>query len=441
MSTIFALSSGQGRAGVSVFRLSGPESAAILTKLTNKPRPAPRQAVLRKLYDQDELIDQALCLYFQGPHSFTGEDVVELHVHGSLAVIQDLAEVLVQHARLAEPGEFSKRAFLNGKMDLTEVEGLGDLIDAETRQQKRQALRQMQGELSDLYDTWREQLIKILAHVEAYIDFPDEDLPTDLAASFHSQINGLKSQIAVHLQDHRRGERLRHGLVMAIIGPPNAGKSSFLNYLTQKSTAIVSDIAGTTRDVIEARLDYQGYPILLADTAGLRASQDVIEQIGIHRAKDTLQAADLIIFIYDLTDPVAAKAAFAELKDVPPENILVLANKSDLAAPTQADFLGSLTPLPVSLTKAQGLEAFHAAFLTRIESMMGLAAAPSLTRVRHRQALLEVESALTSAPKPHLIELMAEDLRLAVRALGQITGRIDVEDILDRIFKDFCLGK
>jgi tRNA modification GTPase len=438
--TIYALASGAGRAGIAVLRLSGTAADAALSALSDAPLPPPRRAARVRLRDPQTgtPLDDGLGLRFPGPASYTGEDVVELHIHGGSAVVAAVFEALgrLPDLRMAEPGEFTRRAVLAGKMDLTAAEGLIDLIDAETEAQRKQALRQADGALGALYDDWRGRLIPALAHLEAAIDFPDEDLPENLAAKIEPVLAALRAEMAAHLDDSRRGERLRQGVQIAIVGPPNAGKSSLLNILAQRDAAIVSATAGTTRDVIEVRLDLGGFPVLAADTAGLREARDEIEAEGIRRARHWAGAADLKIAVFAVDDPAAARDA-ADVVDL--ETIVVL-NKVDLGEPdwTPPPAIGHF---PVSVATGQGLDALISGVTEAVAARIDVGAAPLMTRARHRAAVTECAEALDRAVAAPLPELAAEDLRLAVRALGRITGAVDVEDLLDVIFRDFCIGK
>ncbi len=435
--TIFALASAPGRAGVQVIRLSGPEAGAALSRLTGRALPAPRQAVLAGLRDPvtGELFDKALVLSFPGPGSFTGEDVVELHLHGGRAVLSAATQALTGLGlRVAEPGEFSRRAFEHGKLDLTEAEAIADLVDAETAAQRRQALRQMEGALGQLYDGWRHRLTRALAHLEADIDFPDEDLPGGLSDAVRPVVEGLVADLSAHLADQGRGERLRDGISIAILGAPNAGKSSLLNAIARRDVAIVSNQAGTTRDVIEVQLDLGGYPVLLADTAGLREAADQVESEGIRRALDRAAKADLKLLVFDgreLPDP----ATLALVDD----DALLVMNKADL--PGLVAPLVGRSILPLSARTGDGVPALLVALEQAVAARYAPSGAPALTRARHRSALEECRENLQRALQAPLPELAAEDVRLAVRALGRITGRVDVEDLLDVIFRDFCIGK
>ncbi|WP_434615955.1 tRNA uridine-5-carboxymethylaminomethyl(34) synthesis GTPase MnmE [Azospirillum sp. B2RO_4] len=439
--TIYALATAPGRSGVAVVRISGPEAGSALTALTGRALPAPRRAVLTKLRDPrtgDDL-DDALVLRFTAPASFTGEDVVELHLHGGRAVVTGVIEALatLPGLRLAEPGEFTRRAFENGKLDLTEAEAVADLIDAETTAQRRQALRQMEGALGKLYDGWRERLTRALAHIEADIDFAEDDLPGGVADAVRPVIAGLADEIATHLNDGGRGERLREGLHIAIVGAPNAGKSSLLNALARRDAAIVSARAGTTRDIIEVHLDLGGYPVVLADTAGLReAAADEVEEEGIRRARDRAARADVKVAVFDATTLPDLDPATLDLID---GDTVVVFNKTDLV--TAMDLRPDLSPILVSAHTGGGLKALEEKLTAFSADRLAIGSAPSLTRARHRAALTECRESLLRALNAPLPELAAEDVRLASRALGRITGRVDVEDLLDVIFRDFCIGK
>ena len=433
--TIFALASAPGRAGIAVLRLSGARVHRTLLALIGKI-PIPRRATRAQFRDPDngELIDDGVVLFFPAPHSYTGEDVAEFHVHGSRAVIAALLDLLGRREalRLAEPGEFTRRAFENGKLDLTEAEAVADLIAAETAAQRRQALRQLDGALGALYEDWRARLMRALARLEAEIDFPEEGLPPDISAGIRGDVASLGAEIEAHLDDRHRGERLRDGVSIAILGPPNAGKSSLLNALARRDIAITSAIAGTTRDVIETRLDLGGYPVLLADTAGLRVSADSIEQEGVRRALARAEAADLRLIILDATRPEAT----VDLALIDGDAVIVV-NKTDLApdAPIAAGALG------LSVATGAGMGALLARLTEEVAKRAGDGGAPLITRARHREALLQCAAALARFPLATLPELAAEDLRQAARALGRITGRVDVEDMLDVIFREFCIGK
>ncbi len=443
--TIYALSSGRGRAGIAVIRLSGPAAWASAVAMIGRP-PLDRRAMRCAVIDPEsgEVLDDGLCLGFRGPQSFTGEDVVEFHVHGGLAVIDGVIGALGRQTglRMAEPGEFTRRAFENGRMDLTGAEAIGDLIDAETKAQRRQALRQGGGALARLCDDWRERLVAVLAHWEAALDFSDEELPEDLERATQSAVTALREEMAIHFADGGVGERLRDGLRLAIIGPPNAGKSSLLNALAARDVAIVADTAGTTRDVLEVHLDLCGYPVIAADTAGLRDSDEAVECEGMRRARQRAAEADLRLVVFEATAWPAAWPAFSELLT---GNSLIAVNKVDLRAPSMDGGPDGVAVYGVSVKTGAGmdelLDAIGAIAATSLES----GAMPVITRARHREALSACADALAAfeARTDRLgnPEIAGEDLRIAVRALARITGRVDVEDLLDVIFRDFCIGK
>ncbi len=422
---------------MAVLRLSGPHAGAALEALSGRALPPPRRASLRSLRDPatGEIVDRALVLWLPGPSSFTGEDVVELHVHGGRAVIAALADALDAMAgcRPAEPGEFSRRAFENGRLDLTEAEAIADLVAAETAAQRRQALRQLDGALGALYEDWRLRLLRALAHLEADIDFPDEDLPEATTQAALPVLASLADEIAAHLDDGQRGERLRQGVQIAIVGPPNAGKSSLLNLLARRDVAIVSETAGTTRDVIEVHLDLGGWPVTLADTAGLREARDEIEREGVRRAEQRARTADLRLIVLDAAAPDTPR----QLADLTTPGDILALNKIDLAPSAALPD----SALAISVRTGQGIAELLRRLEARVASLLDGAGMP-LTRQRHRQALQECLAALKRVKdRKALPELLAEDARLAARALGRITGRVDVEDMLDIVFREFCIGK
>lgn len=484
--TIFALASAPGRSGVAVIRLSGPQAGSALLGLAPDLNvlPTPRRAVRVFLFEPDpavsshsapeskdshfesesnsshnntpcvdsnhnesesshrlvELIDDGLAIWFPAPASFTGEDVVELHVHGGASVLDAVTTCLMvmPGVRTAEPGEYSRRAFENGKLDLTAAEAIADLVDAETTAQRRQALAQMGGALADLYDGWRSQLVGALAYLEACIDFAEEDIPDDLMARSAATLTALRDSIDDHLQDNGIGERIRDGFRIALTGAPNVGKSSLMNALAKRDVAIVSDIAGTTRDVLEVPMDLGGYAATLIDTAGLRETDDVIEIEGVRRARAAADAADIRVHLLDAMDMDASS--------IRPEDALVVINKIDKIA-NRSDGAGIADALPLSAKTGDGLDGFVQALTDRIKVLATtrVSDSPPLTRARHRAALqdcvLALDRARDGAGNGQDMEMIAEDMRVAAQALGRITGRIDVEDLLDKIFKDFCIGK
>ncbi len=451
--SIFALSSGRPPAAIAVVRISGPQARAALLALIGRI-PEPRLATLAQVREPSsgEAIDEALILFFPGPRSETGEDTAEIHLHGGRAVIAATLAALarIPGCRMAEPGEFTRRAFEHGRIDLTRVEGLADLIAAETQTQRRQAFGQMRGVLGMRAEEWRKSLIAALALVEAGIDFSDEaDVPAELTGPALSSARRLIDEIEAVLDDNRRGERLREGLVVAIAGPPNAGKSSLLNRIARRDAAIVSPIAGTTRDAIEVHLDLGSLPVTFVDTAGIRDSDDPVEQEGVRRAKARAQRADLILWIVDssLQAPLTIPE---DLNGEAEAAIWLVRNKIDLAVAsggTTADCGRGKTlerSLAVSALEGSGIDALVSAVEAFAADAMDLTEPALVTRERHRVALSQTVAALRRAVAEGAAgrqEIVAEELRLAARALGRLTGRVDVEDILDAIFRDFCIGK
>ncbi len=444
--TIFALSSGRLPAAIAVVRVSGPRAGQALAALARR-MPAPREAMLGRLRDpaSGEPIDDALVLWFPGPRSETGEDTVEFHLHGGRAVVAAVFAVLsgMPGLRPAEPGEFTRRSFENGKLDLTGVEGLADLIGAETEAQRRQAFRQLQGLLGERAEAWRARLIAALALVEAIIDFPDEgDVPHDLVAPALEIAKELHGEIGSLLADQRRGERLREGPVVAIAGPVNVGKSSILNRLARRPAAIVSPHAGTTRDVIEVGLDLGGYPVTVLDTAGIRNSDDPVEQEGMRRARERALQADLILWVVDATDP---KPPPVDLRDRFPETWVAL-NKCDIIQMDSNNFPEWLRDHKSVIISAKTGESFGKLLKMLEEFLAGTFSTNEsilITRERHRHLLSGCRQALERAlgEPAGREDIIAEELRLAGRDLGRLTGRVDVEDVLDVIFRDFCIGK
>ncbi len=431
--TIFALASAPGRAGVAVVRVSGRAARQAVQTLTGKPLPAPRRAVLRRLRYAGTEIDQALLLWFEAPASFTGEDVAEFQVHGGAAVREALFAALAGLGlRPAGAGEFSRRAVENGRLDLTQAEAVADLVEAETSAQLRQALRQYDGALAELYEGWRGQLLQGLSRAEAAIDFSDDGVGEGEFSAAHVAAQYVAQQIEAHLEDFRRGEALREGLKLTILGPPNVGKSSLLNALAQRDVAIVSELPGTTRDVIEVRLNLGGYLVQAADTAGVRKTPDTVEAEGVRRALARAEDSDLTVLMLDgnAADPYAATAGLRA--------DLTIWNKADLGFPIPRDGLA------ISLKTRAGVAEFIAVLTGKVKARLeGVGEPPALTRPRHRHALAETLASLRHALKAprERPELLAEDLRLAARALGRITGRVDVEELLDLVFRDFCIGK
>ncbi len=435
--TIFALSSGRLPAAIAVVRVSGPQAGTALTALGGK-LPEPRKAVFRRLRQPETkaILDEALVLWFPGPNTETGEDMAELHLHGGRAVVAAVQAELskLPGFRPAEAGEFTRRAFQNGKLDLTAVEGLADLVFAETEAQRAQAMRQLSGALGGRAAAWRQRLIAALALVEARIDFSDEaDVPEDLVSPARHAARELIEEIEKTLRDEHRGERLREGLIVAIAGPPNAGKSSLLNRLARREAAIVSPHAGTTRDVIEVHLDLGGYPVTLLDTAGIRESDDPVEQEGVRRAQARADAADLVLWVVDVSDR-AGGTPDAKNESKPK---WIVRNKIDLVPANPA----AAQSYDISAQSGQGMDALVTALAAFAGDAFSAGESAIVTRERHRAALQQTVEALQHALKADQEELIAEELRLAARALGRLTGRVDVEDVLEVIFRDFCIGK
>lgn len=446
--SIYALSSAAGPAGVAVVRLSGPAVAAAVMALAGD-LPAPRQAALRALHHPQtgEVLDRGLVLWFPAPRSFTGEDLAELHVHGGRAVLDGLFHALGRIAglRMAEAGEFTRRAVANGKLDLTAAEGIGDLIAAETEAQRRQALQQSDGALAAVYQAWSARLLRILAHLEAWLDFPDEELPDNLVRETQAALTRLKRELLDHLADARQGERVRNGLQVAIIGAPNAGKSTLLNALAQRDVAIVTARAGTTRDVLDVHLNLGGHAVTLADTAGLRETDDEIEREGMRRALQRAGNADLILHLAEVGGDWDAVQIGSGVDSAGGPEVIRVRTKIDLFSDPDPQDIVSSSVVALSVSNGDGM----AVLLDRLtDAAAGLTAHSGMappTRWRHRESLTHAAGALTRAEAGLAdglpFELVGEDLRMAVRALGRITGAVDVEDLLDVIFRDFCIGK
>lgn len=434
--TIYALASAPGKGGVAVLRISGPDAGEALHFLGVKHLPPARMATLATLRNGDRVLDQALVLRFTAPHSFTGEDVVELHLHGGRAVVQSVLEALsaCPGLRLAEPGEFTRRAFLHDKLDLAQAEGLADLIDAQTEAQHRQALRQLGGDASKRVSALREQILAPLALLEAYIDFPDEEIPEAVLAETTQRVVALAAEIQDLMNDGGIGEKIRDGIEIVILGPPNAGKSSLLNCLSKREAAIVSDEPGTTRDTIEVHLELSGYEVTLVDTAGIREASGAIEAEGIKRAKNRGANAELTLALLDAT---SAAEQFSEIAPLlGPKNLLVV-NKIDLKTDVKLpqNYLG------VSVHSGDGIDRLMAAIETKVVTLMESAPSPLITRARHREALRDAYIVLSRWDLALPLELACEELRVAASCLGKITGKIWVDDVLDLVFSRFCIGK
>ena len=442
--TIYALSSGPGISGIAVIRVSGKETTRVVKLITGEDLPVPRAATLRKInkINTNELIDEGVIIWFPGPNSYTGEDLAEFHVHGSRDVISALHYAIgeVKKCRLAEPGEFTKIAFQNGKINLLKAESVADLISSETEIQRKQAIKIMSGKSSDQYNSWREKLLKILSHVEAKIDFPDEDLPKDILSSIKETSEQVSSQIEKVLNDQKVGERIREGFKIAIIGPTNAGKSSLINYLSKRDVAIVSEIAGTTRDVIETHLNLDGYPVVISDTAGIRDSRDEIEEKGIKLALNRAEDADLKLVIIDGNFDDLNKT----LKDLINENAILVVNKSDLLNGNLNKKFRKYEHVLISIKNDSNLDQLILKIKNKLENKFINNEDILITRERHRKNLEHCIVHLKNFKNKNGskdFDKAAEDLRLATRHLGMIVGKVDVEEILDSIFNDFCIGK
>lgn len=434
MNTIFALATPPGKSGVAIIRISGQGARAALEALTDKTDWQPNRLLRAKLQHQGRVVDEAMAVWFKAPNSFTGEDVAEFHTHGSLAVIRELLGLLsgLGGLRMAERGEFTRRALLNGKMDLVEVEGLADLIEAETASQKSQALRQMQGEMSSFYNSLRKEIIETLAHLEAYIDFPDEEIPESVWHNMDSEVRGVMATIGATLAHHAAGERIREGISVVILGAPNAGKSSLLNALSKREAAIVSHHAGTTRDMIEVHMDIAGYPAILVDTAGLRESDNEIEAEGIRRAIARAEHADIKLVLFDAT-----REPDAETMHLLDSDAVTVLTKSDL--PEHAKNKGR-AGIRLSTATGAGVGDLLAEIERRIAELFSGEGA-MITRARHRGLLAEAQQHLANFFHVKEIELKCEELRLAAQSVGKITGKIAVDELLDVIFSQFCIGK
>ncbi len=442
--TIYALSSGPGVSGIAVIRVSGSNTANVIKKITLKNLPSPRVATLRKFNKNGskEIIDEGVVLWFPAPNSYTGEDLAEFHIHGSRAVIKamHLAISKIKNCRLAEPGEFTKRAFYNGRINLLKAESIADLISAETEIQRKQALKIMSGKSSDKFNSWRERLLKILSYVEAKIDFPEEDLPRNILKKIHKTSNDILREVKKTLNDQKVGERIREGFKIAIIGPPNSGKSSLLNYLSKRDAAIVSEIAGTTRDVIETHLNLDGYPVIVSDTAGIRNSKNEIEKKGIKIALKRAEDADLRLIILS-----ANNVNFTGLlKEFLRKNAILVINKSDLLKGKLNSKFKKYDHVLISIKKDINLNKLIKKIKSKLKNKFTTSEDILITRERHRQNLINCVQYLEKFQKKKStqdFDKAAEDLRLATRHLGMIVGKVDVEELLGSIFNDFCIGK
>ena len=442
--TIYALSSGPGISGLAVIRVSGPETKRIIENLTNSPPPKPRYATLKKFskINTNELIDEGILLWFPGPQSYTGEDMAEFHVHGSRAVIEAIHAAIskIGDCRLAEPGEFTKIAFQNGKINLLKAESISDLISAETEMQRQQAIKIMSGKSSEKFNDLRNRLLKILSNVEAKIDFPEEDLPDEIIKNIKIESKKIKEEIQKILNDNKVGELIREGFKIAIVGPANAGKSSLLNFLSNRDVAIVSEIAGTTRDVIEVHLNLDGYPVTISDTAGIRDSKDEIERKGVKLALKKAENSDLNII---LIEPKSVDFT-GFLNDLVNEKGLIVVNKSDLGIEKIDQEIKKYKPIYLSVKEEKNLDVLIKAIKEKLKKKFIKSDDILITRERHRQNLEQCVFHLNNFEQKNLLEEFdkaSEDLRLATRHLGVIVGKVDVEEILGSIFNDFCIGK
>ena len=442
--TIFALSSGPGVSGVAIIRVSGPDTSEVIKKLTNKELPAQRVATLRKInkIKSSELIDEGIIIWFPGPNSYTGEDMAEFHVHGSKAVIEALLSSIssIENCRLAEPGEFTKLAFQNEKINLLKAESIADLIASETEIQRQQAIKIMSGKVANEFNFLRDKLLKILSFVEAKIDFPDEDLPENILEQIKKNSDEVINKIKKILDDQKVGERIREGFKVAIVGPVNAGKSSLINYFANRDVAIVSETAGTTRDVIETHLNIDGYPVIISDTAGIRESKNEIEQKGIKLSLKKAVEADLKLVVVD-----AKTVDFTDiLKGLLDQNAILVLNKSDLVLNNEVYELKKFDHVLISIKENKNLDRLILKIKNNLKNKFISSEDILITRERHRQHLMQCLEHLNNFKDKNDTEdfdKAAEDLRLATRHLGMIVGKVGVEEILGSIFKDFCIGK
>ena len=442
--TIFALSSAPGQSGVAVFRISGPETGNIIKLITNKDLPSPRKARLLKInnINNSSLIDEGIILWFPAPNSYTGEDMAELHVHGSRGVITEIQNNLLstKKCRMAEAGEFTKIAFVNGKINLLKAEAIGDLIAAETQIQIDQAQNIIRGKSFLKFENIREKIIKILGTMEAKIDFPEEDIPENVTANIKNEVENIEIEIKKILNDNKVGEKIRTGFKIAIVGPPNSGKSSLMNYFSKRDVSIVSEIAGTTRDVLETHLNFDGYPVIISDTAGIRASKDIIEKEGIKLAFKKAEEADLRIVIIEPKNV----EFFGFLNDLFDKSSILLVNKTDLYDFKVPEQLKKYNPFPISVLKETNIDKVISEIKYILKKSLYTSTDVFITRERHRIDLNNCILSLQDFKNKNLNEEFdkaTEDLRVAVRNLGRVVGKVDVEEILSSIFNDFCIGK
>lgn len=458
--TFYALSTIAGKSGVAVIRISGPESSRVIKDMGYNPTLKPRVATYHRLKapGSESILDEIIFIYFKSPNSFTGEDILELHLHGSRAVIKDVIAALssLTYIRIAEPGEFSRQAFMNGKMDLTQAEGLAELIESETTIQRQVALRQISGEASSLYSAWRSKIIDILSSMEALIDFPGDDIPSSTLDLTHYQIDSLMAAIRKHLSSSSDMTTIAEGIKVVISGPPNAGKSSLMNYLAKSEVAIVSDIAGTTRDAISIKLDLSGFPLVLTDTAGIRSnSNDIIEQKGIAIAKQAAAIANINIVMLETEQGEMQKLFIKDNPNLFNSNTIVLFSKIDkldsnslrelenkLDSLRKDEMASCIAVLPISIIQGYGISKLLDVLKTRVEEVYTPADEPLLTKARYREALESCLHHLSNAdPYSMMLDITTEELRMAAISIGQITGMVKLDEILDQIFSSFCIGK
>ena len=442
--TIYALSSGPGVSGVAIIRISGSEASKVIKSLTSKEIPTPRMATLRKInnINTSELIDEAIILWFPGPQSYTGEDMAEIHIHGGKAVVLAVQKEIskVENCRLAEPGEFTRLAFQNGKINLLKAESIADLISAETEIQRLQAVKIMNGNSSEKFNELREKLLKILSFIEAKIDFPEEDLPEENLKKIKSDALNVKNQINKILNDQKVGEIIREGFKIAIVGPTNAGKSSLINNLSNREVAIVSEIAGTTRDVVETHLNIDGYPVIISDTAGIRDSKDEIEKKGIKLSLHRAENADLKLVVVDAKN--VDLSGF--LNDLLKKDAILVINKSDLIKKKIDTEISKFNHVLISLKENRNIDQLISKIKNMLKNKFITEEDILITRERHRQHLVQCSNHLVNFLEKNDnkdFDKAAEELRLATRHLGMIVGKVDVEEILGSIFNDFCIGK
>ena len=440
--TIYALSSASGISGIAVIRISGPETKEIITKMTSGSFPKAKQATLKKIskIESKEVIDQGIVIWFPGPESYTGEDMAELHIHGSKAVIDAIHKALAdtKKCRIAEPGEFTKIAFQNGKINLLKAESISDLISSETEIQRKQAINIMTGKSSEIYNEMREKLVKALSNIEAKIDFPDEDLPKKIIKEIKKNVDDVIKKIEKILNDQKVGERIREGFKIAIVGPTNAGKSSLLNHLSNRDVAIVSETAGTTRDVIEVHLNIDGYPVIASDTAGIRKAKNEIEKKGIKLALKKAEEADLILIVIE---PKSLDFA-GFLKDLIKPNSILVINKCDLEEVILTQQMKKLNHVIISVKNNTNIENLILKIKSKLKGKFIKTEEILITRERHRQNLEQcLQNLINFKNQNDDFDTAAEDLRLATRQLGMIVGKVDIDEILGSIFNDFCIGK